>query len=321
MIASDSRQTINDDEFAKLYSQIGGMKLAVRLKVTYGAVKQRRRAIEARHHIAINAPPSHAIPRIQYPHRTYVNIEDGLVLIGSDAHIWPGPKSPAMRGFIKLIKQLKPALVILNGDVMDFPQISKHDPLGWEHRYTVQEEIEAAVDAMHQIAMAAGRARKIWTLGNHDARFEKRLAVKVPEYAKLNGFHLKDYFPLWEPCWSAWINENSTHPTVVKHRFRAGEHAPWNNVIKSGTNIVTAHLHSAKIYPFTSYTGTLYGVDCGCLADVQHKAFVDYTEDSPKNWRSGFCVLNFVEGRLLQPQLALVHDEDHLDFCGELIGI
>ena len=83
---------------------------------------------------------------------------------------------------------------------------------------------------------------------------------------------------------------------------------------------LTLHLHSAKVMPFTSYRGTLYGVDDGCLCEPDHQAFL-YLEDNPKKWRSGFCVLRFVGGRLLQPQLALVHDEKHIDFCGKLHGI
>lgn len=314
------RAAISDQDFLVLFPKLGAAEMARRLKQTVSAVKQRRRKLEDRFGSPIHAPAyqNNNPPRpVQHAHRIHLEVKTGTVLIGSDAHIWPGPKTPAMCGFIKTIKDLKPSAVILNGDVMDFPQISKHDPLGWENRHSVQAEIEAAQDVLHEIERASGRARKIWTLGNHDARFEKRLAIHAPEYAKVNGVHLKDHFPLWEPCWSVWINND----TVIKHRFRAGIHAPWNNALNSGTNIVTAHLHSAKVIPLTDYRGTRYGVDDGCLADPNHKSFIDYTEDNPKNWRSGFCLLTFVNGRLLQPQLALVHDEKHLDFCGKLVPI
>jgi hypothetical protein len=221
-----------------------------------------------------------------------------------------------MRGFIKFAKELKPKVVILNGDVMDFSQISKHDPLGWEKQPTVKEEIEAAQDILHEISVAAGRARKIWTLGNHDARFEKRLAIVASEYAELQGMHLKDAFPLWEPCWSVWVNGHTT----IKHRWKGGENAPFQNTLRSGVNIVTAHLHSAKVIPYTDYNGTRYGVDDGCLCDPTGRQFL-YTEDAPLNWRAGFSVLTFYKGKLLMPELALVLDSSHIQFRGNVISV
>lgn len=319
---TNPRAQLSEADFIQAYKELGPAELARRQGLrSPRAVQFRRERLEKKYRINILGPGHHAqAPRPpEHPHRISLDVPDGHVLVGSDAHIWPGPKTTAMRGFIRFAKELKPKAVILNGDVLDFPQISKHDPIGWEDWPTVQQEIEAAQDVLHEIETAAGKARKLWTLGNHDARFEKKLAIKAPEYARIAGMHLKDHFGLWEPCWSVWVN--SQVPTVIKHRFRGGDHAPWNNVLKSGTHIVTAHLHSAKVMPFTDYTGTKYGVDDGCLADPQHKAFVNYTEDNPKNWRSGFCVLTFHKGRLQQPQLAIVHDDKHIDFCGRLHSV
>lgn len=321
MGSKNQNPIVSDEDFITLYPQLGPHALARRTGQDVRVVYQRRQRLEEKLKIQITLDDPRSIARPeQFPHRAFLEIKNGVVLIGSDAHIWPGPRSTGMRAFVAFCKELKPKVVILNGDMMDFPQISKHDPIGWESWPTVQEEIEATQDALDDVAKAAGRAEKIWTLGNHDARFEKRLAIAAPEYARVAGLHLRDHFPLWRPCWSAWINDQAD-TVVVKHRFKGGDHAPYNNVIKGGTHMVTAHLHSAKIMPFTNAIQTLYGVDDGCLADVNHKAFVNYTEDSPKNWRSAFCVLTFANGRLLQPQLALVHDEKHVDYCGELIAV
>jgi hypothetical protein len=123
--------------------------------------------------------------------------------------------------------------------------------------------------------------------------------------------------PLWEPCWSVFINDN----VVVKHRLRSGIHAPHNNTMWAGRTVVTGHLHSQKIMPITDYNGTRYGVDAGCLADPDAKAFTDYTEDGPKNWRSGFAVLTFKDGRLLMPELVTVWDAGHVQWRGDLVAV
>ncbi len=251
------------------------------------------------------------------PGRLQHEISDGVVVVGSDLHIWPGPMPTIQRAFISFCKELKPDLVTLNGDVVDMAGASRHPPIGWEKSPTVHEEIEAAQQRLSRIETACGHARKVWTLGNHDARFETKLASVAPEYAKVHGVHLRDHFPLWEPCWSCWINDE----VVIKHRFKGGVHAPWNNAVSAGKTIVTGHLHSAKVTPCTDYNGTRYGVDTGTLADPSGRQFLDYTEDNPKNWLSAFGVLTFKKGKLLFPELVVVWDRDHVQFRGKLVKV
>jgi len=246
-----------------------------------------------------------------------IDIKDGIILIGSDAHIWPGPKTAAVRAFIKFCKEYKPKAVIMNGDVMDFPRISRHPPIGWARTPTVVEEIEAAQDQMHEIAQASGRARKIWAAGNHDLRFETKLHTFAPEYSEVRGTSLADHFPLWEKCWMCEINDD----VVVKHRIKGGIHATHNATMWAGKTTVTGHLHSLKVTPFTDYNGTRYGVDSGCLADTDSRAFTDYTEQNPLNWRSGFVVLTIKDGELLPPELVMKRDDKSVVFRGSIIRV
>jgi hypothetical protein len=97
--------------------------------------------------------------------------------------------------------------------------------------------------------------------------------------------------------------------TMIKHRYHNGIHAIHNNLVKSGVSFVTGHLHSLKVIPWTNYLGTSYGVDTGSLADVNGQQF-SYSEDNPKNHRSGFAVLTFYKGKLLPPELCEVLDEE-----------
>jgi hypothetical protein len=253
----------------------------------------------------------------EHPARVSLKVREGVVLVGSDGHYWPGRPSVAHRGFCAFAKELRPKAVIFNGDSFDGSRISRHPPIGWEKRPTVIEEIEACRERLGEIEKAAKGARLIHPLGNHDGRFETRLAQVAPEFARIHGFHLKDHFPAWEPCWDAWINND----VVVKHRYKGGRHAPSNNAVSSGKTMITGHLHSAKVEPITDLNGTRWGVDTGCLADPNAQAFVDYTENGPKDWRAGFCVLTFVGGKLLMPELVLVWDKKTVQFRGELIRV
>ena len=110
-----------------------------------------------------------------------------------------------------------------------------------------------------------------------------------------------------------------TETLMVKHRWKGGVHATHNNAVNSGVSCVTGHLHSAKVTPWTDYLGTRYGVDSGTLAEAWGDQFA-YGENSPKNHRSAFAVLNIVGGHLLMPELCMVSDlgNDLVEWRGEL---
>jgi len=308
----------SDQEFLTLFAQHGAAQLAKIIGVKEDNIYKRRRRLEKLYG-PVSAPTKQAT---EYPHRAQLEVKNGIVLIGSDFHIWPGSESTALRAFKKFASDLKPAAVILNGDVLDFPQISRHPPIGWESAPSVKDEIEAAQDHLDDIAKACGRAKKLWLLGNHDARFETRLATVAKEYKGLKGIHLSDFFGLWDKGWSCLINGNiEGGRTMIKHRFKGGMGAPRANTLNAGIHMVTGHLHSQKVIPISDYLGDRYGVDSGCIADKSHKAFVDYTEDAPLDWRSGFCVLTYRDGKLLYPELVTKWSEGAVQFRGQVIRV
>lgn len=261
------------------------------------------------------AAASRPIPSVKG--RKELEVQNGTVIIFSDAHYWPGEPSTAHRALVKFCRDLKPAVVVCNGDAIDGSSISRHPPIGWESCPSVKEELEVCQERLGEIVAAFSEAERYWLLGNHDARFETRLAQVAPEFRDIHGIHLHDHFPGWQRGWTLRINNTVT----ITHRIGGGENAPLNNTIKSGMSTVTGHLHSAKVIPFTDYSGTRYGVDTGCLADIYHPAFQSYLEDNPRNWRSGFCVLTFVDGSLLMPELCLVYDQERVQWRGELISV
>lgn len=249
--------------------------------------------------------------------RLNFTVKDGVVLVGSDAHYWPDNITAAHRAFVKFARELKPKAVVMNGDVLDGASISRHSPIQWEDRPTVDEEIEECKARLGEIERAAPNAAKFWPLGNHCARFESKLASVAPEYARIHGVHLKDHFPSWSGCWAVFVNER----VCIKHRWKNGIHAVHNNAVGSGVSMVTGHLHSLKVTPWTDYTGTRYGVDTGTLACPSGPQFEAYMETNPANWRSGFAVLTFAGGELLQPELVLVRGPKEVEFRGKVIKV
>lgn len=247
-------------------------------------------------------------------------MEEGYVLVGSDAHYWPGAPTTAHRAFVQFIERFQPPIIIQNGDVITGASISRYPPIGWENLPSVKEELDVCQARLKEITdVAPEGARLIWPLGNHDARFETRLASVAPEFREVHGVHLKDHFPAWEPCWSVEIG--GPKGMIVKHRFKGGTHAPHNNALWSGRTIVTGHLHSQKVSPLTDYNGTRWGVDTGTMADPLTQQFTAWTEDNPLDWRQGFALFRFKGGRLLMPELVRVIEPGLVDFRGDVLHV
>jgi hypothetical protein len=322
----------SDNEFIEIWrTHKSASKVSRVTGVDVSMVHKRRRSVERRHGIKLEASEkAEQYAHLQTAHthaaRVHLGIESGCVIIFSDAHFYPGIRTTAYDGLIWAIRELQPKAVIANGDCFDGASISRHPRIGWDNKPSVVEELKAGEIAMGEIedeAKSAYRKVKlVWPCGNHDSRLESRLAANAPEFQGVKGFTLKDHFPAWTPCWSAWLTDD----VVAKHRWHNGLHGVYNNTLKSGKTIFTGHLHSLKVTPWTDYGNggvprTRYGVDTGTLAEPGGPQFLDYTEDGPCNWRSGFAIANFHNGRMLWPELVSVWAPGQIEFRGKIIDV
>jgi hypothetical protein len=225
----------------------------------------------------------------------------GTAVVFSDCHYWPGQgASIAHQALVEVAKELRPNLLIGNGDLFDGAKLSRFPRNGWEYQPKVKDELEEAKERLGEIR--PGRARRIRTIGNHCIRFDRHLAMQAGDMEGIFGTRLADHLPAWEECVSVFVNGH----TMIKHRFNGGIHAAYNNTLKAGTNIVTGHTHALEVKPWGDYRGRRYGVQTGAIADVDGPQF-SYTEDAPTAWCSGFAVLTFdKDGRLLMPELCEV---------------
>ena len=228
----------------------------------------------------------------------------------SDAH-FTDTTTTAFKALLKMIKTHKPQVIICNGDAFDGQVLSRFPSINYDAKPTVLEELKACryhLDEIEKVRPAG--CRLIWTLGNHDMRYEAWLVNKVPEYSGVDGFSLKYHFPNWETCWSFWIGEE----TVVKHRFKGGRTAGYSNLVAAGnTNIITGHTHVLCVSPISNYQGHFFGVQTGCLANPMSPTF-EYVEDNPLDWRSGFVLLSFDQDRMLMPEMIMVSDEQNGEY-------
>ena len=322
-----NNESCTDTEFIQLWGQLqSAQKVAEHLGINIRAVHLRRRNMEKFYNMSLVASDHRGFKYDKNKPKSFsplkqinLGIENGTVIVFSDAHFIPAQRTTAFKGLLWAIQEFRPKAIICNGDAFDGSTISRHDVTD-QPQTSVIQELKATQGALCEIEEVAKAARHnvklLFTWGNHDIRFGNRLAQHAPQFKEVQGFKLTDHIPDWDFCWAVWPTEQC----IIKHRYKGGVHATHNNTVNAGVSIITGHLHSLKVTPFSDYNGCRYGVDTGTLAETDGPQFT-YAEINPSNHRSGFAVLNFFNGQLLTPELVQKFDEDQIQFRGEVIDV
>lgn len=307
---------VSEEDFIAIYKELKSPSaVAAYIGVNVRNVYARRNAIEARRNISLASDTTIHLPADGV--EAHLDIQDGTILVGSDAHYWPGHISTAHRAFVYLTKKLKPKAIILNGDVFDGASVSRHPRIRWDAAPNVKQELEAVVERLAEIEKAAKGCKLIRTRGNHDDRYENRLSMAAPQYEGVGGTTLKEHLPKWLESYAVRVNMDELQ---ILHNDHNGIHAAYNNTLKGGISVCTGHLHALQVTAWSDLRGTRWGIDCGTLADTHGPQF-GYMGAKRRNWRSGFAVLTFRDGKLLYPELVHAVDENHFSFRGELIQV
>jgi predicted phosphodiesterase len=312
------KASCTDEEFIALWAKLQSTKLVSEaLGIAQRSVAARRARLERVKGILLPTAPQagtrHMRPQDKHhlgmsinEARQFINlsIHDGTLVIGSDAHYSPGIYSTAHAGMLRVIEQLRPDAVILNGDILDGQTAGRWARIGWQETYTVKQELDAVQERLGELEAVAKGAKLLRTIGNHDLRFDSLLSANAGQFEGIAGFRLRDHLPLWQEAWRIEVNTD----TVILHDWHSGIHSAWNDVMKSGGyNVVTGHTHELTVKTHRGFGGNRYGVKTGMLAEEDQRQF-DYRGGKPGlNWQSGFAVLTWKDGELLYPELAYVH--------------
>ena len=116
----------------------------------------------------------------------------GRTLIISDLHI-PYHNYIGVLRMMEYAQKLKIDSVLINGDFMDFHQMSHflRDP----RKRSVKQELEAGNKMLDALQSGLG-VKIVYKTGNHDNRYEKWLMGKAPELLDLPSFSFQNNFNL-----------------------------------------------------------------------------------------------------------------------------
>ena len=314
------KRVVTDEQLIDAWKRLGSPSLiANEFGITTSTVHNRTRRVTAQTGIKLETWNDLSVRRVTLKHdegRIDYALPNGSIIVFSDAHFWPGVRTTAFRALLSLTKQIKPTAIVCNGDAFDGGSISRWPRIGWDKKPTVKEELDAVKERLGEIEKNY-KGDLFWPLGNHDARFETRLAAAAPEFEGVAGFTLKEHFPAWKPCWTVWVNMDA----IICHYWHSGIHDTHNNLLKGQCHQITGHTHSLKWTPWTGSQGrTIYGVNTGTLADSLASHNSDYQHGLHGNHRSGFAVLTWRDGKLMMPELVQVWDSDTVNFRGHLLN-
>ena len=293
-----AKSEVTDDEFEIIWldSNCSPQTVSEELKIALRNVYARRERMEKKGYSlpSICRSPGSSRQAWHYSRCVNVRLEGASILIGGDAHKWPGSPLPIWQAFCAVAEEVKPDTVVINGDQIDGARISRHGRSPGQTP-SLAEEIAATRE---DFALLPPSPRRFWTMGNHDARVDTYLATHAPEMEDYAG-SLVDRFTDWSFAWSVMINDS----IVIRHRFRSGIHAGWNSSLHAGLTTVTNHTHQLECKPVVDMRGTRYGIETGMLGDPMGPQF-QYGEGSPNRHRAGFVLLTFDSaGDLLPPEL------------------
>ena len=309
---------ITDDDFIALWQKLGSpTEVANAVGMAPRSVSKRREKIEAKYGILLSTtgqPMSKLRPEDRHSLGMTINearqfiqmdITNGVIVIGSDAHYSPECVPIAHAGMLSVIQSVPNIrAIILNGDILDGGQASRHTRIGWQPQVTVKQELEAVQDRLTELEKAAPPGcRLLRTIGNHDIRFDSLLSANAGTMEGIAGFRLSDHIPLWHEAWRIQINAD----TIVLHDWHSGIHSGHNDVMKGGGfHVITGHTHELTVKTHKGFGAAHYGVKTGMLADEDQSQF-NYRGGKPgMNWTSGFAVLTWKDGVLLYPEVANV---------------
>lgn len=225
----------------------------------------------------------------------------------SDLHAHPDYNNRRAEWLGKLILDIRPDTVIVNGDMADMPSLCGYDKgkksfQGRTYRADIESHLDFQDRLWSTVRVAKRRMpRRICTIGNHEQRIDRAIEVQAEldgtiSYDDLNLAHWYDDVVPYQGSSPGTIAVDGVH---YQHYCVSGalgypiggEHSAYSILSKQHDSCTVGHSHRFDYCIRTRRDGSkIMGLDTGC--------FFDYDPPyagaaAPLYWR-GCCVLDDV---------------------------
>ena len=238
------------------------------------------------------------------PRRRAVSAEAGVTVIAGDFH-FPQQDDAALAVLLEAIRELRPARVILNGDLPDLLAVSKY-PKDARSKYSWALRDEAV--AMHAFLRELERVLPedcsvVETEANHSgngtgSRWWRYLSDRIPHLLQMDGAEERmGYQAWWYPEWSRLTLVDSVvlaGGLLVTHGDMARKWAAYSaraHAEKYQHSVLHSHTHrmgsSLQRVPAVGDRGesVIRAYEVGCMCRLE-PSYV-----SAPNWSQGFAVV------------------------------
>jgi predicted phosphodiesterase len=198
---------------------------------------------------------------------------------------------PAAWGLaLKVVKKLRPELIWLGGDIVDFYAVSRYDKSP-ERKLRLQEELDVAHRELRRLRKSAPQARIVYQIGNHEERLTKYLWGKAPELASLRALSLPALLG-FERLNIELITDHRPQPIGQLYHLH-GHLGPGGSVNaargkanKFKDNVIFGHHHRHQVEYQRAYSGRTIGAWAnGCLCGMEPEF------DPCPQWTHGITVV------------------------------
>jgi predicted phosphodiesterase len=207
----------------------------------------------------------------------------------SDLHI-PYHDTRTIELWARECRRRKATGVFLNGDVLDFYQLSDHyrEP----SMPNLRDELEAGRKFFEWLRDRFPHARIVYKLGNHDERLAKYVATRAPQLFGLKQLEVGELLGLEglgvEVVGGGRVVNLGKLPVVHGHEFRGqGGVMPARWLyLRTGDTALTGHFHRTSHYTFRDIRGKDIGCwSAGCACNLYPKWL------RQNQWNHGYAVV------------------------------
>ena len=228
------------------------------------------------------------------------------VFILGDVHI-PYHDIKMVNETIRAIKKEKPDKIVINGDFMDFSQLSSYikNP---RFKTKLQHDLDIGKSILANIRKAAPNAEIIYVVGNHDGNRLLKFVSELEPLQELAAIELKNLLELDKLNIKLIDRENNNSyvrigNTIIGHfnlAYKGSGNTVRSLLNKYGVNDVQSHTHRAGLVYQTLFDRTLVGVEAPALCKPKQP----YIEN--EDWQFGYVVMEIEKDKVPKVKIELL---------------
>lgn len=235
-----------------------------------------------------------------------IGTENGeTCLVMNDLHI-PFQDKLSLETVLDYAEKIQPNKIILNGDIIDFYQISRY--VRNPSKKSVGQEIKEVKDFLTDLRKRFPVAEIIYTEGNHEKRLEDFIYKNATQISDLIGDLLstKLGFDQLNIKYEVGPYKIGKLTVIHGHEMPGGSYQPeyvtnviWNYIY---SNFIVAHFHRNQTKTWKNIHNELFwGGAIGYLAGEMEYAKLN-------KWNQGFGIINFRSNGAFQAEVKAIHE-------------